>query len=164
MIITITPYDVMIGVLAVIGMYILFKLFDKIIFPWIIDKKTKDIEKNPKWITSGLREKYYGFNDIDIITVNSPFGMIPRFRLDKNRKDRLQLLISEETSTQEVDTVAQLALAGKIKVKYGLWFPDKPVYWLSILLYMLDGGDVRQEATRWESATDNKPIDLSKKI
>ena len=50
----------------------------------------------------------------------------------------------------DIDKIAALALRGKINIFYGLMTPDKPAYWLAILLYMLDGGDIKQEAISWE--------------
>jgi hypothetical protein len=41
-------------------------------------------------------------------------------------------------------------------VKYGVLFQDKPIHWLSILCYMLDGGDIKQEATSWEKVNMKK--------
>lgn len=123
----------------------LWKIWKYIIFPVIVTKTTQELEKNPKWITSELRHNYYGFSDIDIITAKSSIGTLPRFRLkeDKNKKKRLELLISEDTSTKEIDQVAKLALQGKLYVYYNLSFPNKSVNWLSTLLYMLDGNDVK---------------------
>lgn len=139
------------AVIITIGIvYLMYELFNRVIFPWIVNKRTKDIEKNPKWIIPELQEKYYGFRDIDIITVDSPLGLIPRFRIDKKQKNRLQLLIPVDTSVKDIDDIARLALAGKIKIKYGLWFPDKSAHWLAILNFMLDGGDIRIDATKWE--------------
>lgn len=139
------------AVIITIGIvYLMYELFNRVIFPWIVNKRTKDIEKNPKWIIPELQEKYYGFRDIDIITVNSPLGLVPRFRVDKKQKNRLQLLIPVDTSVRDIDDIARLALAGKIRIKYGLWFPDKSAHWLAILNFMLDGGDIRIDATKWE--------------
>ena len=72
--------------------------------------------------------------------------------LKKNKKEetRLELLIPEDTSMNDIDKIAALALRGKINIFYGLMTPDKPAYWLAILLYMLDGGDIKQEAISWE--------------
>lgn len=137
--------DVVITIIIIVVVAGMYELFDKIIFPWIVNKRTKDIEKNPKWIVPELQNKYYGFEDIDIITVNSPLGMVPRFRIDKNKRSRLQLLIPEDISTKDIDNVAQLALAGKLRIKYGVWYPDKPAYWLAILNFMLDGGNIKIE-------------------
>ncbi len=152
----ITIYDAIVGIILILGICGMWKMFDKIIFPWIVNKRTEDIEKNPKWITSKLQNTYYGFNDMDIVTVNSPFGMLPRFRINK-KQNKLQLLIAEDTSTNDIDNIAQLALAGKLKIKYGLWYPDKPTYWLAILNFMLDGGDIQQMDAKIEK--DKKPID-----
>ena len=43
----------------VLGRYI----FNHIALPILIKRTTKEIEKNPNWITPKLREKYYGFSD-----------------------------------------------------------------------------------------------------
>lgn len=132
----------------------LAKLWKLIIFPKIVEKTTKEVEKNPKWITPKLRTTYYGFSNIDIITANSSVGALPRFRLapKKNKKEEtiLELLIPEDTSVNDIDKIAALALRGKIYIFYGLMTPDKPAHWLAILLYMLDGGDIKQEAISWE--------------
>lgn len=132
----------------------LAKLWKLIIFPKIVEKMTKEVEKNPKWITPKLRTTYYGFSNIDIITANSSIGALPRFRLapKKNKKEEtiLELLIPEDTSVNDIDKIAALALRGKINIFYGLMTPDKPAHWLAILLYMLDGGDIKQEAISWK--------------
>ena len=139
-------------IVIVIG-YILIKIWKYIIFPFVVKKTTHEIEKNPKWITPKLRQNYYGFSNIDIITARSTIGTLPRFRLNSKEKDkeRLELLISEDTPVNDIDKVATLALQGKLHVYYNLYFPDKPAYWLSILLYMLDGGDIKPESIVWES-------------
>lgn len=156
MTIIITLRNMCIFASVIILLYVMYEFFNKIIFPWIVNTRTKDLEKNPKWIMPKLKETYYGFKDMDIITVNSPLGMLPRFRLDKKEKDRLQLLIPEDISTHDIDGIAQLALAGKIRIKYGLWYPDKSAHWLAILNFMLDGGDIRIEATKWEENNKDK--------
>lgn len=139
-------------IVIIIG-YILMKIWKYVIFPFVVKKTTHEIEKNPKWITPKLRQNYYGFSNIDIITARSTIGALPRFRLNSKErgKERLELLISEDTPVNDIDKVATLALQGKLHVYYNLYFPDKPAYWLSILLYMLDGGDIKPESIVWES-------------
>ena len=139
-------------IVIIIG-YVLMKIWKYIIFPFVVKKTTHEVEKNPKWITPKLRQNYYGFSNIDIITARSTIGALPRFRLNSKEKDkeRLELLISEDTPVNDIDKVATLALQGKLYVYYNLHFPDKPAYWLSILLYMLDGGDIKPESIVWES-------------
>jgi hypothetical protein len=129
-------------------LYLAWRLFNEIIFPKMVRNGMKEIERNPKWILSQLH--YYGFSDIDIILCESKWGMLPRFRLGKNHN--LELWIDYDTSTKDVEEVGRLALAGKVRVKYGLWFPEKPLYWLSILCYMLDGGDIQMSNVSWEEA------------
>lgn len=139
-------------IVIVIG-YILIKIWKYIIFPFVVKKTTHEIEKNPKWITPKLRQNYYGFSNIDIITARSTIGALPRFRLNSKERDkeRLELLISEDTPVNDIDKVATLALQGKLHVYYNLHFPDKSAHWLSVLLYMLDGGDIKPESIIWES-------------
>ena len=139
-------------IVIIIG-YILMKIWKYIIFPFIVKKTTHEVEKNPKWITPKLRQNYYGFSNIDIITARSTIGTLPRFRLNSKEKDkeRLELLISEDTPVNDIDKVATLALQGKLHVYYNLYFPDKPAYWLSVLLYMLDGGNINPESIVWEN-------------
>lgn len=145
-------------ILAIIlGIFLGSYSYKHIVKPWLMEKCTTDIEKNPKWITDKLRSNYYGFHDVDIILANCTFGFLPRFRLSK-KGDRLQLLVPEDTPTRDVEALGRAILAAKIKIKYGLWFPDKPIHWLSILCYMLDGGDIKEASTKWE---DKKPLDLS---
>ena len=139
-------------IVIIIG-YILIKIWKYIIFPFIVKKTTHEVEKNPKWITPKLRQNYYGFSNIDIITARSTIGALPRFRLNSKEegKERLELLISEDTPVNDIDKVATLALQGKLHVYYNLYFPDKPAYWLSVLLYMLDGGNINPESIVWEN-------------
>lgn len=124
--------------LIIILIYGIWCIFNEIIFPKLVKKGTTEIERNPKWITSELQ--YYGFSDIDIITCKSKYGMLPRFKLGKNNK--LELWIDRDIPARNVEDIGQAALVGKLKIKYNLWFPEKPIYWLSILLYMLDGNDI----------------------
>ena len=145
--------SLLILVLVILIGVILAKTWKLLIFPMLVDVTTKEIEKNPKWITPKLRQTYYGFSNIDIITAKSSIGALPRFRIrtNKNKESRLEVLIPEDTSVNDIDTIAALALQGKLHIYHNLFFPDKPAYWLSILLYMLDGGNIEQEATSWEN-------------
>lgn len=143
--------------ISVVALFALYKLFKKVLLPIIINATTKEIEVNPKWIASKVKNEY-GFSDIDFVIVESPIGVTPRFRITKN--DKFQLLLSEDTSVNDVDELIRIALVGKVKARYGLWFPDKPTYWLSVLCFMLDGGDIRMESTKWKDKNDKKPIDL----
>lgn len=129
-------------ILFIISAYAFSRLYRYVIFPKIIEKTTTEFDKNPKWITNELHSKYYGFADIDFITANNTVGHLPRLRVAKDDKTRLEMLIPHDIETREVEAIGQLALVGKIKVKYGLFFPDKPLHWLSILCFMLDGGEV----------------------
>ncbi len=143
-----------ITIMGFIGFIIGKYVSERIILPILIEKATKEIEKNPKWIVSRLNEKYYGFSDIDIITVESPTDTLPRFRLNNKKKkdeEKLELLISDDTSIDEIDEIAKLALHGKIYIYYNITAPDKPAYWLSILLYLLDGGDIEIMEKRQET-------------
>lgn len=51
---------------------------------------------------------------------------------------------------KDIEDIGRLALATKIKIKCGLWFPEKPLYWLSIICYMLDGGDIHMTDTSYK--------------
>lgn len=138
--------------LSVIIVFICYKIFDKIIFPNMVYKGMIETDRNPKWVISQLQ--YYGFDDIDIVLCKSKWGMLPRFRAGKNGK--LEMWIDDETSIQDIEEIGRLALIGKIKIQYNLWFPNKPLHWLSILLYMLNGGDIQIANTDDEN---NKPLD-----
>ncbi|MDE6946265.1 MAG: hypothetical protein K2P14_03660 [Anaeroplasmataceae bacterium] len=144
--------DMLAILLIIFIFYGFYQLFNLFIFPKIIEKDTKEFEKNPKWIVSKLDE-YYGFDDIDFILADSSFGALPRFRIS-SKNNRFELLIPNNILANNVDDIIQLALIGKIKIKYGLFFPNKPIYWLSILCYMLDGGNIE------EIKKDKKPIDF----
>lgn len=135
--------------------FALSRLYKFVIFPKIIEKTTKEFDKNPKWIINELHSKYYGFHDIDIITAENSIGALPRFRVAKKDKTRLEVLIPNDISTRDIEQMGQIALVGKIKIKYGLFFPDKPIHWLSILCFMLDGGEINVK----EIEKDKKPID-----
>ena len=139
---------ILVLILAIMGLMIIHILFRYVISPAIIESGIEDIEKNPKWITSRLHDKYYGFNDIDFVIVKSKFGRLPRFRVGKKGK-ALEMLISEDTPTKDVEIIGMLALASKIKIQHGIFLPGRPIYWLSVLCYMLDGGDINEEVVSW---------------
>ena len=145
--------DILAIIIVIIILYTSSKVWKYMLRPFIINKTTQEIEKNPKWITPKLKQNYYGFSNIDIITANSTLGALPRFRLNKNKEgqERLELLIPEDTPVSDIDKVATLALQGKIHLYYNLFFPDKSAYWLSILLYMLEGNDIKRESIKWEN-------------
>ena len=124
-----------------------FKLFVR---PVILDMDTKEIERNPKWIVDKVKGIYYGFHDIDFILAESNiFSSLPRFKISKT--DRYELWLPSDISIKDVDEIVRLALVGKIQVKYGLIFRDKSLNWLSILCYMLDGGDIREDKVAFEN-------------
>lgn len=137
--------------LIIIGLFIIYKLFTKFVIPYIFTLKTKDGEKNPDWLISRLH--YYGFHDIDIILMkgNSIFTRTPHFTLNH---DRYELYIPDSVSVDDAEEIGKLALLGKIYVKYGTLYEDKPLYWLSILCYMLDGGGVDIADVLWENNKD----------
>lgn len=136
---TITINDIIILINVLFLSILLYNVLNKIIIPKIIDYSIKEIDRNPKWVTSRLQ--YYGFDDIDIVLCECPFHRLPRFRIIKT--DKLELLIDNDTSVNDIEELGRIALITKIKVKYGLWFPEKPIHWLSVMCYMLDGGDIQ---------------------
>lgn len=141
--------DLCMIILTGLMLYVAWRIFDRIIFPKMVYHGMKEIERNPNWVTSQLQ--YYGFEDIDIVLCESKWGMLPRFRASKNN-DKIELWIDNDTSTKDIEEVGRLALIGKIKAKYGLWFPDKPIHWLSILCYMLDGNDINMVDKKQETS------------
>lgn len=135
--------------LSLIMFYVSIHIFKRYIFPKLVEVDTKEIERNPKWIMKDVKSKYYGFQDIDIVTAETKmFYSLPRLKVIDGKK--FELLIPADTSTKDADEILRLALMGKIEVKYGLQFRDKPLHWLSILCYMLDGGDIREAAATFE--------------
>ena len=144
--------------LSCLVIYIIIKLFNNFVVSvvsFVVKRKTTVIEKNPKWITSRIQEKYYGFNDIDFILAECPLGGLPKFNISKD-KERIELWIPNDILIRDLESLAKIALLGKIKIRYGVYFPEKPIYWLSILCYMLDGGDIKQESVTWEEAHGKK--------
>ena len=141
--------------LSCLVIYIIIKLFNNFVVSFVVKRKTTVIEKNPKWITSRIQEKYYGFNDIDFILAECPLGGLPKFNMSKD-KERIELWIPNDILIRDLESLAKIALLGKIKIRYGVYFPEKPIYWLSILCYMLDGGDIKQESVTWEEAHGKK--------
>ena len=144
--------------LSCLVVYIIIKLFNNFmvsVVSFVVKRKTTVIEKNPKWITSRIQEKYYGFNDIDFILAECPLGGLPKFNISKD-KERIELWIPNDIPIRDLESLAKIALLGKIKIRYGIYFPEKPIYWLSILCYMLDGGDIKQESVTWEEAHGKK--------
>lgn len=147
--------DVVYVIIIVAVICILHKIYRFVLFPKMVDKLTKEIDKNPKWITRELHSKYYGFADMDFITAENDLDMLPRFRICKEDNTRLEFLIPSDTLTRDIEEMGRKALVGKIKLKYGLFFPDKPIQWLSILCFMLEGGEVNIK----DIEKDKKPID-----
>ena len=119
-----------------------YHLFASIILPILVKKGTKLIEKNPKWIMSET-SAYYGFQDIDFMMVESRFEITPRFRIN-DKTNRFELLLPNDIPANYSDDIVRLALAAKLKLKYNLFFPEKSTYWLSVLCYLLDGGNIEQ--------------------
>lgn len=135
--------------LSLCSIYALYNIVKVYIFPKLLDLLTTVKETNPDWLANRLRSQYYGFNDIDFIICECPIWNIPRFRMDKNTK-RLQLLIPDDVSVWNREKIAKIALIGKIRIRYEINpSTDKPIEWLSILCYMLDGGDINISETKW---------------
>lgn len=131
--------------------YIATRVFKWFVLPVILDMDTKEIERNPKWIVDKVKGIYYGFHDIDfILAENNMFSSLPRFKITK--ANRYELWLPSDISIRDVDEIVRLALVGKIKIKYGLDFDNKSLHWLSILCYMLDGGDIREDKVAFENA------------
>lgn len=126
-------------------------LWEKVAQPFLENKGTKVLETNPKWVTSELTDKYYGFYDVDFVLVEATnsFSHTPRFTVNK-KTNRYQLLFTDDITTHEVAELGRFTMICKLVAKYGIVAAkDKPLYWLSILCYMLDGGDIHQEAVSW---------------
>ena len=83
-----------------------------------------------------------------ILAENNIFSSLPRFKI--TRANRYELWLPSDVSIRDVDEIVRLALVGKIKIKYGLDFDNKSLHWLSILCYMLDGGDIREDKVAFE--------------
>ncbi|MBR2493767.1 MAG: hypothetical protein IKB64_09975 [Paludibacteraceae bacterium] len=141
-------------VLNLCSLYCVYTLVKIFVYPKILDLFTTEIERNPSWLAEKLRSEYYGYNDIDFILCECSLCRTPRFRVLKN-SDRLELLIPNDFTIWDRDKIAKIALMGKIKIKHGLLVQDKPVYWLSIFCYLLDGGDINVSETKWEEKDDN---------
>lgn len=140
--------------LTLCSMYTIYTIVKTFVYPRVLDLFTKEIERNPSWLTDKLRSEYYGFNDIDIIISHCPICNVPRFRVGKN--DNLELFVPEDYSVWTRDRIAQIALMGKIHIRYGISVgASKPVYWLAILCYMLDGGDINVSGISWEKRQEN---------
>ena len=132
------------------SLYAVYWVIKHFIYPKLIDFTNKELERNPQWLTGYLRSNYYGFEDIDFIICECPICNVPRFRVPKDL-NRLELFVPNDFSNWDRDKIARVALLGKIKIKHGVDASfDKPIYWLSILCYMLEGGDINVSETRCE--------------
>lgn len=136
-----TEKQILLSLIIACVIYTMYKIFDHIIFPKMIYNGMKETDRNPKWIMSKLSQ-YYGFNEVDIVLCTSKWGMLPCMR---EGKEKLELWIDEDTPTSDVNDIGIMALAGVLKMKYGILDLDKPIYWQSILLYMLDGGEIEMK-------------------
>ena len=168
---SINLYNTILFTFCIWLIYMSIKFYSNILRPYLVKKSMKEIEKNPYWLISALRTQYYGLDDVDVILVENKYGVIPQFRakvidIDKKNKTkeiRLELLLPSSITTKEIDDIAKIALLGKICIKVtpsvGILYASKPTYWLSILNYMLDGGNINQSAVSWEEK-DKKHIDF----
>lgn len=147
--------DVVILFLGIALTYMLYRIWKYHIFPKIVDIKTKEVEVNPKWIMKELHTKYYGFYDIDFITTEGVFADRPRFRSNRKDDTRLQFLIPNDTSIRDLEELGRLALIGKLKIKYGVFYPDKPIMWLSIVCFLLDGHDINLKSVSFDKAKED---------
>lgn len=139
--------------LSLCSIYALYSIVKTYIFPKILDLLTTVKETNPDWLAKKLRSQYYGFDDIDFIICECPIFNVPRFRLGKDTK-RLQFLVPNDVSVWDREKIAKIALMGKIKIRYDVDTSfEKPIEWLSILCYMLDGKDINIGEVSW---TENK--------
>ena len=147
------------------SMIMIAKLYIELIRPVLIKKTTtKELERNPKWLKSELTSQYYGLDDIDIVIVeNQKFKTPMEVRVVKSSKKLEVLLPSYVVNTRDIELIAKLLLITKISTKIspqvGMLYVNKPSWWLSILNYMLDGGNINQSAVKWEEK-DKKPIDF----
>ena len=135
--------------------YITLRFINRTGFPILINMLTKELDKNPKWITSKLKNNYYGFEDIDFITAECSMRALPRFRVSKSNPHRLEFLVPNDASVDDVELLGKLALMGKLKLKYGLFISDEPLDWLSKMCFILDNKNVIKEM----KILDKKPID-----
>lgn len=136
--------------LSLCSIYALYNIVKVYIFPKVLDLLTTVKEVNPEWLTTKLRSEYYGFNDINFIICDCPIWNVPRFRLSKNPHQNIEFLIPSGATVWDREKLAKIALMGKIKIKYDVNTSfNKPIEWLSILCYMLDGGDINISETKW---------------
>ena len=132
-----------IAIVTTISLYLLWRLYKRVLYPIILQSGMREISRNPTWVNNRIRT-YYGFEDIDIVLCESLWGGLPHLRVATN-KSKLELWIPNDVSVDDIDYYGRLALSAKLKINYGLWFPEKSLPWLSIVCYMLDGGDVKYE-------------------
>lgn len=149
-----TLRDILMIALNLCALYVLYTIVKTFIYPKLLDALTTEVERNPSWLSEKLRSEYYGYSDIDFITCECPLCHVPRFRVTKD--ERLELLVPNDFTVWDRERIGKIALIGKIRIKYGLTVPDKPIYWLSILCYLLDGGDINVSETKWEENKDSE--------
>lgn len=136
--------------------YITIRFIHRTAIPGLAAILTKELDKNPKWITSRLKDRYYGFDDIDFITAECYIGALPRFRVSKSDPCRLEFLVPNDASVEDVELLGKIALAGKLKIKYGMQpLLDKPLGYLSLVCFVLDNDDVTNKI----KFKDKKPLD-----
>ena len=134
---------ILVAIITMMSLYLLWSLCRQILYPIIIRLGLREVSRNPIWVNNEIRT-YYGFEDIDIVLCESLWGGLPHLRTSKD-KTKLELWIPNDTPMDDINYYGRLALASKLKINYGLWFPEKSLPWLSIVCYMLDGGDVKYE-------------------
>ena len=136
--------------------YITMRFIHRTAIPGLAAILTKELDKNPKWITSRLKDRYYGFDDIDFITAECSMGALPRFRVSKSDSCRLEFLVPNDASVDDVELLGKIALAGKLQLKYGMKpLLNKPLGYLSLVCFVLDNDDVTNKI----KFKDKKPLD-----
>ena len=124
----------------------------------VVKKFITEVERNPKWLTEELFQSNYGFHDIDIVLCDSKLlkEALPLLHYN-NKTYKYELLVRSDVSPRNADLVGKTALAAKIitgfrvNISYEALM-DKPLHWLSILCYLLEGGDIKMSSVKWEDS------------
>ena len=148
--------EVLLIILAWFIIYIAGKWIIQHIAAFIRKHDIKEVSRNPEWIMKNVRDEYYGFQDIDIVTADSRFNNLPCFRVyDNGEQIQYELLIPSNAPADSAELTLKIALIAKMQMKHGLnpnsyQYLDKSLLWLSILCYLLDGKDIKETAVSWD--------------
>ena len=151
----ITILNILTAIFITIGIVITTKKVADVLsitFSYILQKrklkKLNIIEKNPKWIVSDLKTRGYGLDDVDVFVTENTDSSLHTFDYNASQS-KLTAYVPKSFSSQDIEVLAKEILVTKIYIKTKNNYDDKPIHWLFILYYLLEGNDISPNSINW---------------